>query len=580
MLGNRAVQRMLCAHVIQAKLAVNQPNNECEREADRTAGQVMGMDLPDGNRHPWDSHRRNSLLQPKFAGCGEEQAQRKTHDGEAPVTSGRDPRAASLHPDAYATESGSSTHSPAYGVRPAIVFRSEQLTPGGMAGLSLLGYKPGCVARRVNSPTAQWGRRGNVESFRSNAIAVPPFRFSRAESMVMREQKLPDYHTPETFTLVNTKKLNPDGAFTSQVLSLISRTWTQKSAYGGPQVAQHFVDALESSEHFVKIAHQLDEFHAKKGNPEILVTMGFTGTEFLTRGTPFQWKEEDAVQVAPHSNIIFIDFPRSGNLFGSEPEQIAAFVSAIIHESNHAYDSIKTISGGGLAGELEEEQRTRKGEMKGMEQIKARAKDRDLIKEADKRIKQIGEGGLTKRKIAEDLVSGGKATYLESYYITQAIGEFTSQKERLAEKPGMSVSRVVTDLSHLETFTDRDFERYTYNTQSVILFSSPKTTRPSGDSPGTHSPIRRGNDLLLLDILDRPYTLQQLAELKPPRFTDEESFVYYHILLLKVYQIKIQVAKAWEEFAKAPDPTKRAKTIERNARESLGRSRGYAEIKD
>ena len=315
-------------------------------------------------------------------------------------------------------------------------------------------------------------------------------------------------------------------------------------------------------------------------DPEIRVTLGFTGTKFLSRGMPFQWKNEDPVQVDQERNIIFIDYSRSGILYGPKPDQVAAFASAIIHESTHAYNTIKNIGSGGLKGALEEEQRTRKGEMKGLEQIKARLKEGDLIEATERRIKKAKGGGLTKRKIAEDLVSAGDATYLEDYYISQSLVDLTAQKEKFAGKPGMPVSPIVTDLAPLETFAERDFDFYAFNIESTILFNSPETSGPSGASPGTHSAIRNGNAVFLLDLLDRPLTLKQLTELKRPRLSDEESFLYYHILLLRAYQIKNQVAKAWEEYAKAPDPSKRAETMEKNAREFLGRSKGYTEIKD
>ena len=43
MIGNQAVQRFLPAHLVQAKLAVNEPGNQYEREAERVVEQMVQM---------------------------------------------------------------------------------------------------------------------------------------------------------------------------------------------------------------------------------------------------------------------------------------------------------------------------------------------------------------------------------------------------------------------------------------------------------------------------------------------------------------------------------------------------------
>ncbi|NYT08886.1 MAG: hypothetical protein GKC09_02935, partial [Methanosarcinales archaeon] len=49
--GNQALQRMLRSGAVQAKLVVNEPGDEYEREADRVADQVMSMPEPAAPDH-------------------------------------------------------------------------------------------------------------------------------------------------------------------------------------------------------------------------------------------------------------------------------------------------------------------------------------------------------------------------------------------------------------------------------------------------------------------------------------------------------------------------------------------------
>ncbi len=50
--GNQAMQRLLGAGAIQAKLTVNQPSDKHEQEADRVADAVMRMPPSDVQRQP------------------------------------------------------------------------------------------------------------------------------------------------------------------------------------------------------------------------------------------------------------------------------------------------------------------------------------------------------------------------------------------------------------------------------------------------------------------------------------------------------------------------------------------------
>lgn len=50
--GNRAVQRLLASHTVQAKLEVGPANDRYEQEADRVAQQVMRMPAKDEDEQP------------------------------------------------------------------------------------------------------------------------------------------------------------------------------------------------------------------------------------------------------------------------------------------------------------------------------------------------------------------------------------------------------------------------------------------------------------------------------------------------------------------------------------------------
>ena len=50
--GNQFVQRFLLGQMVQRKLAVNEPGDRFEQEADRMADQVMRMSAPEARRPP------------------------------------------------------------------------------------------------------------------------------------------------------------------------------------------------------------------------------------------------------------------------------------------------------------------------------------------------------------------------------------------------------------------------------------------------------------------------------------------------------------------------------------------------
>jgi hypothetical protein len=71
--GNRFVQRVIAQHAIQTKLAVSQPGDIYEKEADRVTEQVMQMSEPQIQRQP--EEEEEEMLQPKSLEEEEEELQ-------------------------------------------------------------------------------------------------------------------------------------------------------------------------------------------------------------------------------------------------------------------------------------------------------------------------------------------------------------------------------------------------------------------------------------------------------------------------------------------------------------------------
>src|SRR3990172_8879269 len=72
-LGNQAMQRLLHSKAIQAKLAVSQPGDPYEQEADRVAAQVLRMSEPAASeRVTAPASGETPRIQRRCTGCEEE----------------------------------------------------------------------------------------------------------------------------------------------------------------------------------------------------------------------------------------------------------------------------------------------------------------------------------------------------------------------------------------------------------------------------------------------------------------------------------------------------------------------------
>src|SRR6266705_3194415 len=97
-LGNQGVQRLLRARQMQAKLAVSEPHDPLEQEADRVADEVMRMPEPAVGPADAISPRRPSSIQRRCSECEEElQREALAEEEEAPPIARKQENASSSH---------------------------------------------------------------------------------------------------------------------------------------------------------------------------------------------------------------------------------------------------------------------------------------------------------------------------------------------------------------------------------------------------------------------------------------------------------------------------------------------------
>ena len=154
--GNRYVQRVVA--VIQAKLAVGQPGDKYEQEADRVAEQVMRMPEPQVRRQVEPEEEEEELLQAKSMG---DVTPEGTHDLESQITMIRgggkslseseraffEPRFGAdfgqvrVHTGTQAAESAQALNARAYTMGHDVVFGAGQYVPGTGVGRRLMAHE-------------------------------------------------------------------------------------------------------------------------------------------------------------------------------------------------------------------------------------------------------------------------------------------------------------------------------------------------------------------------------------------------------------------------------------------------------
>jgi hypothetical protein len=203
---------------IQPKLAISQPGDEYEREADRVAEQVMRMPTraPKDERSVPDA-RSGPTIQRKCAQCeGEEKLQRRTQNPElgtqndsfvppivhevlrSPGQSldeatrafmeprfGHDFSGMRLHTDARAAESARSLHALAYTIGGDVVFGPDEYAPRSRRGRKLLAHElahvrqqralsPASAVAVIDDPFSEREANDAARSFACNGRAPGP----------------------------------------------------------------------------------------------------------------------------------------------------------------------------------------------------------------------------------------------------------------------------------------------------------------------------------------------------------------------------------------------------------------------
>lgn len=228
-IGNQGVQRLLRSRVVQAKLAVSQPNDPYEREADRVADQVLKMPEPGAEGAAVQGHRQSTQIQRMCVECEEEEEtiQRKEVLGAAAEATpavgsdafalpgagqalpgsvraffeprfGYDLSQVRVHTDPNAAESARAVNALAYTVGRDVVFGEGQYAPGTRAGSRLLAHEltHAIQQQRQNQvePTAPGGMRQPgptissevIEPIISRAPIYPDATCARVQSSITR----------------------------------------------------------------------------------------------------------------------------------------------------------------------------------------------------------------------------------------------------------------------------------------------------------------------------------------------------------------------------------------------------------
>lgn len=590
------MQEFLRSGYIQAKLAISNPDDPEEREANQVANTIMRKAAGAPSSSPCSCSHDGEICEE----CQQKQSQptisRRASVPSAPSHISRivsdvlrspghpldasaraffEPRfnhdfsGVRVYAGEQATESAKSIEALAYTAGANIVFGSGRYDPDSETGRGLLAHELTHVVQQGGAP-ARGGGPSAAQSFDPSG-AVPRSRISHlgVGQTIMRQpvpqQQRPAYLKPEDFTLVKTNKLNAEGPYTKSLLWWISFSW--KKTNGSELVAQRVVDALESSDYFVKIAAELDAHYSKNPDPKFAFKASLLGTYY---------SEDEPRRFHPDDDFINLDFRRSG-ITGPDEVQIGAFVSGVIHESTHAFDRIKRITKGGLSGGLEEEQRARKGELKGLEQVRAGTKDAALASDIDNRIAALKFGHLKKKDIAYDLISDGHFTYLENFFIGQATSEFYSQVAKAKNALGSQSTEITRTLKDIDTFHDLDYPLFVANVQYIVAMNSALDSEKPSGKPFPISPAVKRT---LLRLLNTPMTLRELTDVPRPKMSNEERLLFFQILLLRAYFISVQIRDGWEQYSRNLDFTLQPGIAEKNARDFLGRPGIYGQIKD
>jgi hypothetical protein len=214
--GNQALQRLLQAHAIQAKLHMSQPNDPFEQEADRIAHQVMHMPAREqatpcaacasgASPCPKCSDRESVRIASKTGAASSDHAVSTDNEHLAlglgqgrPLDAaarayfeprfGYDFSAVRVYTDANAAASAQSLNALAYTAGHRVVFGAGRYAPQGSVGRALLAHELTHVMQQSPRSVRQNNKFASGLRYRSAAAEVGAAKSSGAGSALIQRQ--------------------------------------------------------------------------------------------------------------------------------------------------------------------------------------------------------------------------------------------------------------------------------------------------------------------------------------------------------------------------------------------------------
>jgi hypothetical protein len=505
-----------------------------------------------------------------------------------------------IHRDEQAVASARSVNARAYTVGSHIVFGAGEYAPSAAAGKQLLAHEMAHVLQQRGSGMAAIQRREGTYPNPSAPL----------------EYKGDKYEFP--YTVLKPTKLNPKGPFSAAVLDLISGVYTDVpktcspvgrgstadlcvAARLGARHARAILKLLESSPEFVDIAAQLDVFYADDKNPgfRIFEPMDVlkAGSKFVRAGVPYRAGRNERAYV-DDVDVIMIDESVNPRMKGAdssltEAQVAVAFVDALVHEAVHAFRRVSNLSKGGLKGSIDEELATRQKSSAILTEMSNASSQPGVKNEFAAYVKDIGADTLTRKQVALSVVSGDKVTYLESFFVDSAFGEFFEQYAK--SSPGLIPG--LTDLVHPSAVTRGTAAGHAKEVRALIeRFSEPRDVLVDRDTSlreeaaGVVPPARvktlppvigAAESGRLIDLLGRTGSLSDLrSESKDmKRLSPAGRAVLFHVLVMQTVLIK-ESLKEEHEAAGLGLGSKAHEDLSNDlAKKYLGETRAYDALK-
>lgn len=237
---------------LQPKLAISQPDDSFEQEADRVAEQVMCMPDSAANRSSVDftpihvlsrQHESNSS-NIETSSFGLDRVDAILHQGGQPLDGdtrrffesrfGADFGDVRIHTDAEAAESARSVNAKAYTVGSKVVFNTGQYTPHNDSGRRLLAHELAHVVQQSWMSSTHPGRGRGTHAFASTTVR----RFSDTDHHVIEEAALRKVFTEDQLKAIEKGNMQRD--YSQAPAAVNALLLGQKTRFGGYAQHEHF----------------------------------------------------------------------------------------------------------------------------------------------------------------------------------------------------------------------------------------------------------------------------------------------------------------------------------------------------